>query len=119
MSDATKDYVVKGKIDGITLTEDGSLPPLRMSDLMEFFVEVGRSGKCPHCPHEGIWEISMLNVPDSKDPENPKLTIYLSPTDAGESHSSVGITCPNCGHFSLINTYKIGQFHSLRKTPHG
>ncbi|WP_141697275.1 hypothetical protein [Pseudomonas aylmerensis] len=114
-----KNYYVTGKIDNIKLSDDESLPRLRVSDLMDFFVAVGRSGKCPHCPHDGVWEVSMHKVSDEADPENPLLSLYLSPTSAGDTHTSAGVTCPNCGHFALINTYKIRQFQEREGSHHG
>ena len=114
-----KNYYVTGKIDNIKLSDDDSLPPLRVSDLMDFFVAVGRSGKCPQCPHDGVWEVSMKRDSQEDNPENPILSLYLSPTADGENHASAGITCPNCGHFSLINTYKIRQFQSSEDSNNG
>lgn len=59
---------------------------------------------------------------DDNDPgmhHNPKLTIYKTPVSSGSYHTQVGMTCPKCGHFALISTYKIRQFQKIQGGANG
>ncbi|MBF8746869.1 hypothetical protein [Pseudomonas monteilii] len=87
--------------------EDGSLPDLRMADLLAFLSKQGRSPKCPHCEWKGGWEIAM-NEEDPTD-TNPKLEILTHQNLRGTFLTTAAMTCPNCGHFAQISTYKIRQ----------
>lgn len=89
--------------------DDGDLEPLRISDLVDFFSDRKRSLSCPYCTHKGGWEIALhtLVVEDDKD---PLLVIFPNKSVNGTSHNSCGLTCPNCGHFTFVSTYKIRQY---------
>lgn len=88
--------------------EDGTLEPLRMNDIMRFLSGSGRTPACPHCDWVGGWEIA-LNEENSTD-TNPKLDIFVIPNLAGDGITTAALTCPQCGYFSQISTYKIRQF---------
>lgn len=103
----------------IKMTEDGSLPALRVGHLLHFLTVVERSTQCPLCPYNGGWEISMNPDPHEEDQENPELAIFQIPSLAGIAHSAAGMTCPNCGHLSFISTYKIRQFLDAQEQQHG
>lgn len=90
------------------LFEDGTKEPLRMNDLIGFLSARKRSSSCPHCDYRGGWEIAMFEA-DSEE-TNPKLEIFVLDTASGSKHSTAALTCPNCGHFAQVATYKIRQF---------
>lgn len=96
--------------------EDGSLPPLRMSHLLMFLSTQGRSTKCPHCEWNGGWEIALHEEADDLEDEsgffNPRLEIITHGNIRGGTRTTVAMTCPNCGSFSEISTYKIREMLS-------
>ena len=94
------------------IVEDGSDPPLRMNDLLSFFSAKKRSTKCPCCDWIGGWEIATHE--ENPEEENPKLDIITLAGSNGPALSTAGMTCPNCGHFTQVSTYKIRQ-HMLTK----
>lgn len=97
-----------GRLENVFLfVEDESLPALRMNDLLKFLSQQGRSPKCPHCEWKGGWEIAM-NEDDPSD-KNPKLEILRHQNLRGTFLTTAAMTCPNCGHFAQIATYKIRQ----------
>ena len=95
------------------IAEDGSLPPLRMSSLLIFLSLQGRSPRCPHCDWEGGWELALHDMDaDDEDEQgfvDPKLEILVHANMRGTTRTTVGMTCPNCGHFAEVSTYKIRQ----------
>ncbi|WP_248769044.1 hypothetical protein [Pseudomonas sp. MWU12-2345] len=99
------------------LAEDGSGDPLRAQDLIDFFVATNRSPKCPCCPHEGAWDFSLQTVEGEGEGEGSKnlpLSIYVHVMIDGQRHTTAGMTCPKCGHFAQISTYKIREFQASR-----
>lgn len=101
-------------LENVLLCEDGSLPPLRASDLINFFTERKRSTQCPHCEWRGGWEIAMQDA----DADDPKLQIFIEASLTGDKHSNVGVVCPNCGHFASVATYKIREFLKNKESAH-
>lgn len=89
--------------------DDTGDEPLRVDDLISFFGDRNRSLACPHCPHEGGWEIALYMKVD-EDEKNPLLVTFPNESVTGSKHNSCGMTCPNCGHFAFISTYKIRQY---------
>lgn len=102
----------------ITEPDDGP-DPLRLLDFMEFLNLTGRYSKCPHCPHDGQWEISTQDDVEPGMERNPKVTIYKTGVAHGSPHTQVGLTCPNCGHFAQVSTYKIRQFQAAQAEKNG
>ena len=94
-------------VDYKQLMEDGK-PPLRELDVVQFLRDRGRDTKCPFCPHDGGWNMH-LKFDDEVNEPNPRLSIFRIPLEATntEDHTSVALTCPRCGHFSLISTFII------------
>lgn len=89
--------------------DETGLVPLRVDDLISFFSARDRSLACPYCPHEGGWEMA-LHMVEKEDESNPLLVIFPNTSATGTVHSSCGLTCPNCGHFAFVSTYKIRQY---------
>lgn len=94
--------------------------PLRMNDLMDLLNDSGRYTKCPHCDHKGAWEISTTSEERENPGDNPRLTMYrnYAGSEADHYHTTAAMTCPNCGHFAQISTYKIRQ-HKNQGRPNG
>ena len=91
------------------MEDESGLTPLRINDLLDFFGAKGRSLSCPYCPHEGGWDIA-LQVLDPEDESNPLLVVFPNASVSGTKHASCGLTCPNCGHFTLVSTYTIREY---------
>lgn len=51
--------------------------------------------------------------------KNPKVTLYKTGVGHGSPHTQVGLTCPNCGHFAQVSTYKIRQFQAAQAEKNG
>ncbi|MGP5331967.1 hypothetical protein [Pseudomonas helleri] len=95
------------------IAEDGTLPPLRMSHLLIFLSLQGRSTKCPYCEWNGGWEVALHedgeDIEDESGLINPRLEIITHGNIMGGARTTVAMTCPNCGNFAEISTYKIRE----------
>lgn len=98
--------------------DEEGLEPLRVDDLTSFFSDRNRSLECPHCAYEGGWEIALY-MASKEDESNPMLVIFPNVSATGTKHSSCGLTCPNCGHFAFVSTYKIRQYLEEAGKSHG
>jgi hypothetical protein len=107
---------VYGKVTNVKINEDGAATPLRLNDLFAFLNDRERYTSCPHCDHEGVWEVSMYEEGDEQT-ENPRLQLFKINTSEGGHHTFSGMTCPKCGHFAQISTYKIRQFLDGEERP--
>ncbi len=105
-----KGYKIEGKMSPPRLAETDPNDPLRLEDLMRFLLAARRRTQCPHCDHRGPWEVSLNETADDFDPQNPPLTMYRNYIQDGSFHTSAGMTCPQCGHFAEVATYKIRAF---------
>lgn len=84
----------------------------KASKFMSYLTDVGRSNKCPICPHEGEW-IFFTEM----DGEDPSMLIYKLPQALNvENYTPCALMeCPRCGflvHTSLINVhahFQIGE----------
>lgn len=100
-----------GPIEGVIINDEDAVEPLRLNDLFQFLNGRQRSTACPYCIHEGVWEVSMQEEPgDQVMPDNPKMQLFKTAVANGATHTFVGMTCPNCGNFAQISTYKIREF---------
>lgn len=111
--------VAENKKSVIDLRDMGGMPRLRADDLTTFFAVTGRSEECPFCSYSGAWDLHV----DEEQPEealldNPRLSVYRLAARYGgtEPHDCVAITCPQCGHFSMISIYRI-QMLKLKENP--
>lgn len=87
--------------------------PLEIKDLIGFLQATGRSEECPFCHYRGAWDIHVdLPLDDSGSSE--MLSVFAVPAqrENDDPHTCVGMTCNQCGHFSLISVYKIRQYQA-------
>lgn len=102
-----------GPIEGVIINDENAEEPLRLNDLFHFLNARQRSTSCPYCIHEGVWEVSMQDEADEQAVQkNPKMQLFKTEVADGATHTFVGMTCPNCGNFAQISTYKIREFLS-------
>lgn len=92
------------------------MPHPRSSELVEYLKQSGRYSQCPFCPHDGGWELHLMLPNEGPEEDDPRLMIFnveaLDP-ELGKSQCA-GLTCPNCGHFSLVSLYKLAEFQKSR-----
>jgi len=74
---------------------------IRESTLLAFFKKAGRYTKCPFCPHDGPWAFHMA------DEEGAQTGDQLMEIHKVGSSTAVAMSCPNCGHLSMISTMVI------------
>lgn len=105
----------------VQLREDDTEPdPLRLSDLIRLLNTSGRYTKCPSCDHKGPWEIATTSDQPNHPGDDPKLTLYRIHVGEGQGdyHTTVAMTCPRCGHFAQISSYKIRELKNT-EVPNG
>lgn len=85
---------------------------LKASKFMAYLATVGRSNKCPICPHEGEW--FFFTEVEGDDPE--MLVYKLQQAFNPQDYTPCALMeCPRCGflvHTSLINVqahFQIGE----------
>lgn len=83
-------------------------PPLRLNDLVAFLRSSGRTEKCPFCSYDGDWDIHV-ELTDGEYAPNPPLSVFMadSKNEPDAPHRCAAMTCPQCGHFSMISEYRI------------
>lgn len=101
------------------LHEEDDDDPLRLGDLMRFLIAVRRKTQCPHCEHRGQWAVALNDSSPHYNGENPPLTLFKNHLLHGSYHTAAGMTCPNCGHFAMISTYKIREFLAEEESKNG
>lgn len=91
------------------------LPPLRMSDVVDFLNQADRNSTCPFCKYDGDWDFHIQWPDHSVPPEDdPLMTVFALPMQHSDAeHSCVAITCQNCAHFSMLDVERI-KMHILR-----
>ncbi|EOZ5126497.1 MULTISPECIES: hypothetical protein [Pseudomonas] len=97
--------------------DESRMGVLRASDLIRFFEHAGRYSKCPHCDHDGTWDFHIKIDPETgKSDDDPVLIPFcIGMADKADGWTKcAGVTCPQCGHFSLISMYKIAAFKEGR-----
>ncbi|KGK84739.1 hypothetical protein DP64_05845 [Stutzerimonas degradans] len=75
---------------------------IRESTLLAFFKKAGRYTKCPFCPHDGAWAFHLAEARSDTNDHDPLMEIHK----IGAS-SAIAMSCPNCGHLSMISTMVI------------
>lgn len=102
--------------------DESTIGDLRASDLINYFKWSNRYSQCPHCPHTGNWEFHIkLDPVTNMGEEDPVLIPFTMGMldNNGNTIRCAAITCPNCGHFSLISMYKIAVFKQRRAVHRG
>ncbi|MBV2132025.1 hypothetical protein KRX52_04330 [Pseudomonas sp. MAP12] len=105
-------------IDLRNMMESG--PPLRMSHLLSFLSQTGRSEICPFCRYDGGWDIH-LQIEGDRVEDDALLSIFTVQTlsEPNSPHQCAGLTCPKCGHFSMISVYKIRHHLDMTEKANG
>lgn len=96
---------------------ESKIEDLRVSDLLAYFEHSGRSSKCPSCDHYGRWEFHIKLDPETRQAEEDAVLIPFKLAMDGNTDSwtkCAAMTCPQCGHLSLISMYKIADFKSYK-----
>ncbi len=93
------------------------IPALKMSDVVMFLRQCGRSEVCPFCGSEGPWDFHVETSDSAEDEDDPLMTVFNVPINASKrAHHAVAITCPKCAHFSMfdIDRIKLHIFRHMR-----
>lgn len=87
-------------------------PPLTDEDLtfslpqfMQYLADVGRSNKCPVCPHSGEWIFHTTG----RNHENMAVHALRTAVGPGDHFPVATMECPRCGfllHTSLVSVIK-------------
>lgn len=89
-----------------------AMQPLRMSQVVRYLRNAGRTEKCPFCGYQGEWDFHVQWPDGAAEPEQdpPMVVFNISTTSNPKPHQCVAITCPQCAHFSLLDINRI-QLH--------
>lgn len=78
---------------------------IRESMLLSFFKKAERYSKCPFCPHDGAWAMHLAEDDQgSSYPHGYDHALYIHKLGPV---SAVALSCPNCGHLSMVSTMVI------------
>lgn len=83
-------------------------PALRLMDLVFYLRDSGRPEICPFCGYKGAWDMH-IELEEGDADNNPPLTVFqtASKSEPSAPHTCVAMTCPRCGHFSMISEYRV------------
>lgn len=95
--------------------DESKLRPVRFSELISYFNAMGRSTKCPVCPHDGQWH---FHAQGSDTPTDDPILIPISlatapgapPELANKFMSVLAMECPRCGHLEMLQTARVLQY---------
>lgn len=69
--------------------------------LMDYLRAVGRSAKCPVCPHEADWIFHT-------EPDNDNMAVYAIPLPNGTRFMPVAcMECPKCGFIQQTSLFAV------------
>lgn len=93
------------------VNQDGEVK-ITLSQFKEFLLDVGRSNRCPVCPHVGAWNFYV----DKHDQPSDNALLAVTPVTS-EYHSKPDDTyyvlpmeCPNCGHMEFTSAHTVLQW---------
>lgn len=91
-------------------------PPLRLMDLVFYLRDSGRPEACPFCEYKGAWDMH-IEFEEGDSENNPPLTVFQTATrsEPESPHTCVAMTCPQCGHFSMISEYRVRMYMAGRE----
>lgn len=95
---------------------EGEIPPIRYTDVLRFFTHIGRSGKCPTCPHHGHWNFHVDAEGPGYDENDPFMIFFTIPAEIPSSPAAeralkvIALECPRCGHLEFLQAAHIMRY---------
>lgn len=83
-----------------------------MAELVRFLSYVGRSKKCPLCPHEGEW---LVHAHEEDGRQVMNIYTMGDGRENGNVYPFVALECPGCGFTPMTSAFRLKEFSESGK----